>query len=218
MAKINRNISFEIFPENVAYLRVSTQDQDTEKNKADILKFANDRKFGNVRFVEEKASGTILWKDRKIKQIIQKLGEGDRLIVPEISRLGRSMLEIMEMLAVAKEKGIAVYAVKGPWELNGSIQSKVMAMVFSMVAEIEHDLISARTKEGLRAARAKGKLLGRPRGPGKSKLDKFKLEIEALLQNGSTKTFISKRYHSTVPNLYNWMKKNGVEYERKVVA
>ena len=121
------------------------------------------------------------------------------------------MLEIMEMLAVAKEKGIAVYAVKGPWELNGSIQSKVMAMVFSMVAEIEKDLISSRTKEGLRHAKASGKQLGRPKGPGKSKLDKYKDEIIALLKTSSTKSYVAKRYGSTLPNLYNWLKKNGLQ-------
>ena len=89
-----------------AYLRVSTYEQNTEKNKADILKFANDRDFGKVRFVEEKVSGTKSWKERKIKKIIDELGDGDKLIVPELSRLGRSMLEIMEILALAKEKGI----------------------------------------------------------------------------------------------------------------
>ena len=148
----------------VSYLRVSTEDQDTEKNKADVLKFSNDMDFGKVHFVEEKVSGTKSWKERKIKKIIDDLTAGDRLIVPELSRLGRSMLEIMEILALAKEKGIAIYDVKNGWELNGSIQSKVMALVFSIAAEIERDLISKRTTEGLRVARAKGKLLGRPKG------------------------------------------------------
>ena len=91
------------------------------------------------------------------------------------------MLEIMEILAIAKEKGIAIYDVKNGWELNGTIQSKVMALVFSIAAEIERDLISKRTTEGLRVARAKGKLLGRPRGPGKSKLDKHREEIISLI-------------------------------------
>ena len=157
-----------------AYLRVSTVEQDTEKNKADILAFANDKDFGKVHFEEEKVSGAKSWKERKIKNIIDELGEGDRLIVPELSRLGRSMLEIMEIMAVAKEKGISIYDVKNKWELNNSIQSKVMAMMFSIAAEIERDLIRKRTTEGLRAARAKGKLLGRPKGPGKSKLDAYR--------------------------------------------
>lgn len=194
----------------VAYLRVSTAEQDCEKNKADILSFGNDRDFGKIEFVEEKVSGTISWKNRAIFGIINELSEGDRLIVPELSRLGRSMLEIMEMLAVSKEKGLAVYAIKGPWELNGSIQSKVMALVFAMVAEIEHDLISSRTREGLRNARAKGKLLGRPPGPGKSKLDKYRPEIIALLENRSTKTFVAERYSCTIPTLLNWLSKNRI--------
>jgi DNA invertase Pin-like site-specific DNA recombinase len=194
----------------VSYLRVSTEEQDTEKNKADVLKFANDRNFGRVHFVEEKVSGTKSWKERKIKKIIDELGERDRLIVPELSRLGRSMLEIMEILALAKEKGIAIYDVKNGWELNGTIQSKVMALVFSIAAEIERDLISKRTTEGLRVARAKGKLLGRPKGPGKSKLDKYREEIISLIKTGSTQIYIAKKYGTTQPNLYNWLNKNGL--------
>jgi DNA invertase Pin-like site-specific DNA recombinase len=190
---------------------VSTEVQETEKNKADVLKFANDRDFGKVHFVEEKVSGTKSWKERKIKKIIDELGEGDILIVPELSRLGRSMLEIMEILALAKEKGIAIYDVKNGWELNGTIQSKVMALVFSIAAEIERDLISKRTKEGLRVARAKGKLLGRPKGPGKSKLDKHREEIISLIKTGSKQTYIAKKYRTSQPNLYNWLKKNGLQ-------
>lgn len=194
----------------VAYLRVSTNGQDLDKNKADILSFANDRKFGHVEFVEEKISGKKNWKERKIKQIIDDLGKDDKLIVPELSRLGRSMLEIMEILSVAKEKEICIYAIKGNWELNGTIQSKLIAMCFSMAAEIERDLISSRTKEALKARKAAGVKLGRPKGPGKSKLDPYKEEIVALLKNGSTKTFIAKRYGCSLPNLHNWLKKNNV--------
>lgn len=211
MAKTNR---VEKAPRNMAYLRVSTQGQDTEKNKADILQFANDRKFGTIEFVEEKVSGTVSWKARKIKTIIDELGEGDRLIVPELSRLGRSMLEIMEIIAIAKQKGISIYDIKNGFELNGKFQGELMAMVFSIAAQIERDLISSRTKEGLRNARAKGSILGRPRGPGKSKLDQYEPEIISLLKTSSSKTFIAKRYHSTLPNLYNWLKKRGINIPR----
>jgi len=161
--------------------------------------------------VEEKVSGKKSWKERKIKQVIDDLKNGDRLIVPELSRLGRSMLEIMEMLSIAKEKGIYIFAVKGGWELNGTIQSKVMAMVFSMAAEIEHDLISKRTIEALKALKAKGVQLGRPRGPGKSKLDQYREEIVALLKNGSKKNYVAKKFGTTPPNLHNWLKKNKID-------
>ena len=84
-------------------------------------------------------------------------------------------------------------------------------MVFAMASEIERDLISSRTKEALRVKKANGMVLGRPKGPGKSKLDKFKPEIEALLANGSTQKFIAKRYETTEANLYNWMKKHQIK-------
>lgn len=81
------------------YLRVSTIDQDTEKNKADILSFANSKGFlGQVEFVEEKVSGLKSWKKRKLKDLVESMSEGDILIVPELSRLGRSLVEVLEVL------------------------------------------------------------------------------------------------------------------------
>jgi DNA invertase Pin-like site-specific DNA recombinase len=194
----------------IAYLRVSTIDQDVEKNKNDILRLANDKDLGKVLFVEEKVSGTVSWKKRKIAQILDELEVGDNLLLSELSRVGRSMLEIMQVLTLAMEKQINVYAVKGNWQLDDSIQSKIVAMVFSMAAEIERDLISKRTKEALRAKKAAGIKLGRPKGSGKSKLDKFRPEIEGLLSNGSTQKFIAARYNTTEANLSNWMKKHNL--------
>ena len=129
----------------------------------------------------------------------------------ELSRLGRSMLEIMEILSIAKEKGISIYAVKGNWNLNSSIESKIIGMVFAIASEIERDLISQRTKEALKARKAAGIKLGRPKGPGKSKLDVYREEIIALLKNGSTKAYISRRYGTTQANLYNWLAKNKID-------
>ena len=144
-----------------------------------------------------------------------QLGEGDSLVVSELSRLGRSMLECMEILSIAAEKKIHVYAVKGNWQLDGSMQSKVMAMAFAMVAEIERDFISARTTEALAAKKRAGMKLGRPTGPGKSKLDPFHPEIEALLANGSTQKYIAERYDTTEANLSRWMKQRGLKRKRK---
>jgi DNA invertase Pin-like site-specific DNA recombinase len=198
-------------PRTVAYLRVSTRDQDVEKNKADILMLANRRDLGQVYFVEETVSGLVPWRQRQIAQVLDALQAGDRLVVSELSRLGRSMLECMEILSIAAQKGIALYAVKGEWQLDGTMQSKIMAMVFAMAAEIERELISQRTKEALRVKKAAGATLGRPRGPGKSRLDPYQPEIAALLANGSTQKFIAKRYGTTEGNLYNWLKKRGLK-------
>ena len=195
---------------NIAYLRVSTIEQDIEKNKSEILHLANDKGLGKVEFVEEKVSGRIHWKQRKIGEILESLHRGDTLLLNEFSRLGRSMLECMEIISIATQKGVNIYTVKGNWQLDGSIQSKVMVMVFSMVSEIERDLISKRTKEALQTKKSSGKKLGRPKGTGKSKLDAYKVEIETLLKNGSTKKFIANRYNSTPANLFNWLKKNNI--------
>jgi len=198
-------------PRTLAYLRVSTIDQDTEKNKADILKYANNKDFGKVEFIEEKVSGKVSWKERKIKIIIDDLTKDDRLIVPELSRLGRSTLEVLEILKTAKDKDICVYSVKEGFELNGTIQAKIMSTMLALFSELERDFISQRTKEALRARKAAGVKLGRPKGPGKSKLDKFREEIVALLKNGSTKAYIAKKYNTSRPNLHNWLKKNSIK-------
>jgi DNA invertase Pin-like site-specific DNA recombinase len=212
MTKLRRRQgSVDRKPKTFAYLRVSTDGQDLEKNKSAILELANNKDLGKVEFVEEKISGRISWRDRKIKTILDELKKGDNLIVSELSRLGRSMLDIMEILKIAKDKEINVYAVKGNWALNGSIESKIIGMVFAMVAEIERDLLSSRTKEALRAKKAAGVKLGRPKGPGKSKLDQYRPEIEALLKNGSTQAFIAKRYGTTPANLCNWIKMHRVD-------
>jgi len=121
------------------------------------------------------------------------------------------MLECMEILALASRKGICIYALKGNWHLDQTIQSKIIAMAFSIAAEIERDLISQRTKEALRFKKEQGMKLGRPKGPGKSKLDAFRPEIESLLANGSTQKFIARRYKTTEANLHNWLKKNGLK-------
>ena len=152
---------------------------------------------------------------RRIAQVLEKLQGGDALVVAELSRLGRSMLECMEILALATRKGICVYSVKGNWQLDQSIQSKIIALAFSMAAEIERDLISQRTQEALRFKKEQGIVLGRPKGPGKSKLDAFRPEIEGLLANGSTQKFIARRYHTTEANLHHWLKKHGLKTSRQ---
>jgi len=195
----------------VAYLRVSTIDQDIEKNKSDILHFANQNDLGKVHFVEEVATGRIPWRERRIAEILEELKAGDIIIVAELSRLGSSMLECMEILAFALRKEICLYSVKGNWKLDQSIQSKIVALAFSMAAEIERDLISQRTREALRFKKEQGLKLGRPRGPGRSKLDAFRPEIEGLIANGSTQKFIAKRYNTTEANLHNWLKKNALK-------
>lgn len=197
----------------IAYVRVSTDRQDAENQRLEILKLANERGLGKVEFVEETVSGRKSWKDREIAEHLEALAKGDVLIVAELSRLGRSLLEIMEILSIATRTGIRVYAAKGDWSLDGSLQSKVVAMAFSMAAEIERDLISQRTKSALATKKAQGMVLGRPKGPGKSKLDVNEEEIRGLLALGVPQIRIAAKYQTTTRNLWNWMKKRSISKE-----
>src|ERR1700732_4615394 len=114
----------------IVYRRVSTADQNLEKNKADILQLANHHDLGRVRFVEEQISGRVCWRERKLAEVLGSLQANDAIVLSELSRLGRSMLECMEILSVAAQKRINVYSVKGAWRLDQSIQSKIIAMAF----------------------------------------------------------------------------------------
>lgn len=204
-------------PRTVGYLRVSTASQDTEKFKHEILAYSNGLGFSPVEFIDETASGVRNWRERQLGQLIESMSAGDRLIVPEMSRLGRSMMEVLEIIKISKEKGISIYAIKGNWKLNNTIESKIMGTLLALISEIEHDFIVSRTKEALAAKKAAGIKLGRPKGkPGNSKLDQYRPEIEALLANGSSKVFIAQRYKTTPGNLNNWLKKNGIKINRKI--
>jgi DNA invertase Pin-like site-specific DNA recombinase len=187
----------------IGYLRGSTGAQEREKNKADILQLANEEDLGRVQFVEEKVSGKIAWRTRRVADILETLQAKDNLLVSELSRLGRSMLECMEILSIAVQKAIRVYAVKGPWQLDQGMQSKIIAMAFSMAAEIERDLISQRTTEALPLRKAQGMKLGRLRGPGKSELDPYRPEIAGLLANRAMQRLIPRRSKTTEANLHH---------------
>ena len=180
--------------------------------KLELHKYAHKNKFKIDEFIEAEASSRKTPGERKINFILEKLQKGDFLLVSELSRLGRSVGQVIQIIDALIKKNVRFYAVKEGIKVDGKqdIQTKTMITLFGLFAEIEKDLISERTKHGLNAARAKGRILGRSKGSGKSKLDPFKLEIEALLKNGSSKTFIAKRYKTILPNFYKWLKKHNI--------
>ena len=200
-------------PKTFAYLRISTGQQDLNSQRLELYDYARKSNLKIDEFIEIEVSSRKSIKARRIDELLESLNEGDLLLVSELSRLGRSVGQITQIVDALIKKSIRFVAVKENIRLNGKqdIQTKTMITMFSLFAEIERDLISERTKQGLAAAKSKGKLLGRPKGSGKSKLDEFKPEIEALLKNGSSKTFIAKRYKTSLPNLYKWMNKHGLK-------
>lgn len=188
------------------FIRVSTILQDTEKNKLDILQFANRMKLGQVDFIEEHCSGCKDYKKRKLGALLDTMGKGDVLIVPELSRIARSTIQILEVIQLTQDKGIKLYSLKENFcNMDNSIASTVTKTIFALVAQIERELISLRTREALQARKVQGVKLGRPQGKGKSKLDEHKEDILRLLSLGVPKTLIAKQYKTTTGNLYNFL-------------
>jgi DNA invertase Pin-like site-specific DNA recombinase len=146
------------------YIRVSTDKQTTENQRFEILKYASERQLPVERWIEETISATKKLSDRKLGALIERMHEEDILIVTELSRLGRSILEVMSILHTLMEKDVKVFTTKERYELGNNISSKVLAFAFSLSAEIERSMISSRTKEALARKRHEGKRLGRPKG------------------------------------------------------
>jgi len=170
---------------NYAYIRVSTDKQNTENQKFEILKFIDEKKVTIDRWVEETITTKKDLKHRKLAELLKDLSSDDILICSEISRIGRSLMEVMSILHLLMEKDVKVYTVKERYELGNNINSKILAFAFSLAAEIERQMISQRTKEALARKKAEGKKLGRPKGSlsKKTKLTGKEEIIKDLLKN-----------------------------------
>ena len=157
---------------NYAYIRVSTDKQTTENQRIEIEKYCDANCIRIDRIINETISGTVKIKNRNLGQLVKELQEGDCIIITEISRLGRSILMILNVLQELLEKNVKVIAIKENFELGDNIQSKVLAFAFGLSAEIERQLISERTKQGLQRARKEGKQIGHKKGQ-KNRRNKF---------------------------------------------
>ena len=196
---------------NFAYLRVSTDQQDIKNQKFGILEYCNNRNINPIKFVEDTVSGKITWKERAIGKILEKAIKGDLIVVSEISRLGRSTLQVLEILEAAAKKEISVHIVKNHMVIDGSIQSTITATVLGLAAQIEREFISSRTKEALAKRKEDGMKLGRPKGQAQLlKLDNYRDEILKYLKKGINKRAISKLIECSPSTLYEWLKRRNL--------
>ena len=193
----------------IAYLRISSSCQDTDNQRLAILDYARKHDLKIDEFIEATASSRQSTTKRRIDKLMTILNKGDHLIVSEISRLGRSLGQVISILDGLVKQNIAFIAIKENIRVEGAqdIQTKVMVALFALFAEVERDLISERTKEGLARAKANGKQLGRPKGSlGKSRLDGKEGEIRHLLSIGVSKASIARITGVSRPTLYNFLK------------
>lgn len=192
------------------YLRISTDKQNQENQKFEIIEFAKRNNIYIDKWIEETISSQKALEERKLGKLLKKLKKDDVLIASEISRIGRNLLQIMYILHYCMNIGCKIWTIKDNYRLGADIQSKVLAFAFGLSAEIERNLISQRTKETLTRLKAENKHIGRPKGKrntttkltGKDKL------IKHLLSQNLKKYEIAKILHVHYTTLYTYLKNN----------
>lgn len=180
----------------IAYLRVSTGQQHLNNQREEVLRFASRKQLNVDQWVTEIVSGSKHRNDSKLGYLLNRMKKGDTLIVTEISRLSRTLTDIMEIMGRCLRKDIRLYSIKEGHEFDNSINSKVLCFAFGLVAEIERNLISMRTREALALRKAQGVKLGRRKGssPKMQILEKYCSIIVKKLEEGTPIYKVCKEY------------------------
>ncbi len=178
------------------YIRVSSDKQTVENQRFEINNFCKANNLEIDGWIEETISGTKNYDKRKLGKLLNKVKKGDLIICAELSRLGRNLFMIMEILSICMKKECRIWTIKDNYRLGDDIQSKVLAFAFGLSAEIERNLISQRTKEALARKRAEGVVLGHPKGlkNGHTKLTGKETVICEMLNRGATRIAIGKLF------------------------
>jgi DNA invertase Pin-like site-specific DNA recombinase len=194
----------------VGYVRISTEQQDAVTQRQEILEYVKRNRLRIDRFIEiESWSAHKSMKSKGAGRLLSRLKKGDALIVSELSRLGRSIIEVISNVNDLANRGVRFIAIKQGLDLKGpeDAESRVTVSVISLLADLERDLISNRTRKALAVKREQGVILGRPRGSlGKSKLDSRKSEIIDLLKDRASYSFMARRFRVSLPTVINFIK------------
>lgn len=181
---------------NYGYIRVSSDKQTVENQRFEILNFCKREGITVDGWIEETVSGTKAYDKRQLGRLLGKVRKDDLIICSELSRLGRNLFMIMEILNHCMTKECRVWTIKDNYRLGDDIQSKVLAFAFGLSAEIERNLISQRTREALARKKAEGVTLGRPVGRKSShvKLSGKEEIIRDLREHGVSISEIARIY------------------------
>lgn len=193
------------------YIRVSSDKQTVENQRFEIQRFCEQHNLHIDGWIEETISGTKSYNKRQLGRLLRRTQKGDIIICSELSRLGRNLYMIMEILSICMSKECFVWTIKDGYRLGDDIQSKVLAFAFGLSAEIERNLISQRTKEALARLRAEGKHIGRPKGsktnPTLFRLYKHDAYIRRALEKETSQAQIVRRLHTNRSTLYRYIKR-----------
>jgi DNA invertase Pin-like site-specific DNA recombinase len=199
------------------YIRVSTDKQDNTNQKHEILEYANKEKMGNVDFIEETISSRVKFEKRDLSNLIMMMKDGDTLLVTELSRIGRSTMEVMSVFKTLVEKGVKTHIIKSNFKIGAEedkITSAVLIFAFGLAGELERELISQRTKSSLAKKKAEGMILGRRKGQKvKSKLDGKEENIKELLGKKISVAAIAKIHDVGRTTMTSFIKSRGLKKE-----
>lgn len=190
------------------YIRVSSDKQTVENQRFEIEQFCIVNNIQVDGWIEETISGTKQPTERRLGKLLRRVRKGDIIICSELSRLGRSLFMIMEILSYCMRRECRVWTIKDGYRLGDDIQSKVLAFAFGLSAEIERNLISQRTKEALARLKAEGKRLGRPYGPQpqeKLRLYRHDAYIRRAMAIGTSKHKIARHLHCSRNTLERYL-------------
>lgn len=201
------------------YLRVSTDQQDADNQRQGISAYIEKLGVKQIVTYEDTASGKTPWRSRKIATILKAAAPGQLLIVAEISRLARSTLQVLEILTEAAERGLIVHVVKSNLIMDGSMQSKIIATVLGLAAEIEREFIAARTTEALARRRAAGLPMGRPAGEARTlKLDAIAADLDKWKAKKLGWASIAKLAGTSRSTLYAWAERRRPEWLKTITS
>ena len=194
------------------YIRVSSDKQTVENQRFEIVEFAKKNNMRIDGWIEETISGTMQYDKRELGKLLEKVQKDDMILCSELSRLGRSLFMIMEILNQCMQRECIVWTIKDGYRLGDDIQSKVLAFAFGLSAVIERNIISQRTKEALARKKAEGVVLGRPKGRKSShvKLTGKEKRVSEMLIKGIPKTKIASKFEVNRNTLNKFMKDNGL--------
>ena len=197
-----------------AYYRVSTERQDYHSQKIGVDDYCRrNNLIIDKEVIDDGVSGTVKAKDRKLSKILKQAVVGDIVITSELSRFGRSTIDILDTCNIFASRGVKVIFLKQNMQLDNTPVGKLLTAIFAAFSELERDLIAARTREGIEKARLAGKKIGRPKGKGFRKLDIFSEHIKNLLSEGSSIASICRLLNVSETTLTRWLKEKNL-YQR----
>lgn len=196
----------------IAYLRVNASKQHLDNQKEEIAQFASGKGWTIDKWVTDVACGKAKGEDRNLGRILDRLKEGDILVVADISRLSRTLTEVMLILSRCMDKGVHLYCIKDKYILDDGLDCKAASYAFSLVAEIEHNLMTVRTKEALAHKRTTGVRLGRPKGSDakQSYLEDNKEEMMNMLEREESIVAICKHFNVSRNTYYQFKRNYGL--------